>query len=251
MQVVVLRDVQSILQGVSMLEQAGTFRKEDLSWIWAYRQALTMLDRFDAEGLAQAKATAWKPDVWMRFLGVYGLKRGAHSALRDRCSLVFEAITPILRQSSNPTIDELNVQWADVTQKIGAFAKLKKDGSRSELRSMSSKILWFYFPSKMTMYDGYARKALQQISGKRIGPQNYLAEFINLFAEVRPTIETVSLLSDRAYPFPCRVLDQWLWLKGSGEEELRLRQLALSLSLAPIRKRECYSAGVLGKANGI
>jgi hypothetical protein len=231
-----------------MADQSGAYSREVLSWLWAYRQSLTMLDRFDAEGLTQAQATTWDPDVWMRFLGVYGLKRGSHSALRHRSSPIFEAITPILRRSPNPAIDELNVQWADITKRIGAFAKPRKDGSQSELRSMSSKILWFYFPTSMTMYDGYARKALQQICGKKIGPGNYLAEFTKLFAEVRLTIENISLLSDRAYPFPCRVLDQWLWLRGSGEEELRLRQLALSLSLSPLKHVKAVSTDALGLA---
>jgi hypothetical protein len=47
----------------------------------------------------------------------------------------------------------------------------------------SIKNLMFYFPEGMTVYDRNARKALSQISGIRIGPQNYLIEFRKLFAE--------------------------------------------------------------------
>jgi hypothetical protein len=71
----------------------------------------------------------------------------------------------------------------------------------------------------------------------RVSPENYLMEFRKLFAEKEETINSISSFSDRVYPFKLRVLDQWLWLKGSNDEEVRLAQLAFSLSLAPISKR--------------
>jgi hypothetical protein len=115
------------------------------------------------------------------------------------------------------------------------MAKNKTNSGNPKLYSMLSKLLWFYHPTQMTMYDRYAVDALGLVKNCKITPETFLAVFDDLFHEKLPSINTAAVFSDREYPYPRRVLDKWLWLKGSGKEEERLKRFRWSLQRSPIR----------------
>jgi hypothetical protein len=115
---------------------------------------------------------------------------------------------------------------------------------------MSSKLLWFYQPEFMTMYDEYARRGLAIVrrpggltaSSRGIRPQkNYLQYFEQLFEDKTPEIDRAAMFSDRTCPYPRRVLDQWLWLQGSKDKADYLRVFILPLDRASISPRDSDS----------
>ena len=179
---------------------------EQLAWIWAYRQALALMDRFDAEGLCQAEAgeSGWDLDAWSRFLKTYGLRRGRQAELGDKGSRVFMELVPIFKPpvSRSDAVRDLNKRWARGTTAIGRLvAKKKLDGSDPELWAMSSKILWFYQPQMMTMYDDYARKGLAYTCGIQIYPSNYLSEFAKLYKRNEQLIKSLDDFATARIPF--------------------------------------------------
>jgi hypothetical protein len=222
-----------------------------LEWVWAYRQALALLDRFDAEGLdcaASCKAD-WPETSWRRFLDTYGLKRGKHAELRHRGADIFRALVPIFRPPLRPTgtLRQLQERWQLGVDLIGRLCTRKnKNGGDPTLWSMASKLLWFYQPELMTMYDEYTRKGLAAARREGLAAPNrgaqpqkdYLQYFEQLFENKRPEIDTAAKFSDRTYPYRRRVLAQWLWLKGSGEKADCLAAFRLSLDKAPISSHD-------------
>lgn len=180
----------------------------------------------------------WEQGSWIRFLNTYGLKQGLHAGLRHRCGEVFNSLVPIFKPPlrAGHVAEQLTDRWATGVVNIGNLIHKKKaDGTSPQLWSMASKILWFYHPLEMTMFDRYAAKALSQRLGRKITPQCYLSRFEELYGIEEPMISATARFSDRIYPYSRRVLDQWLWLKGSGDEYLYIRQFKQSLMLAPIR----------------
>ena len=60
--------------------------------------------------------------------------------------------------------------------------KKTKQGDDHKLLSMPAKLLWFYHPNEMTMYDRYTAKGLEMELRCKVRPQNYLEKFNTLFA---------------------------------------------------------------------
>jgi|GEM_PF-2931308 len=234
-----------------------------LEWVWAYRQALALLDRFDAEGLdcAATCETDWPEKSWHRFLDTYGLKRGKNAKLRDRRADIFREVVPIIRPPlGNTALEELQQRWREAVDRIGRLCTRKnKNGGDPTLWSLVSKLLWFYQPDLMTMYDEHARKGLHDEYARQalaatyraIKPaKNYLRLFEQLLEKKRADIDRAAKFSDRKYPYPRRVLDQWLWLKGSGDKADRLRAFRLSLERASIFPRDLDSAPLFSWQEG-
>jgi hypothetical protein len=213
---------------------------DTLEWVWAYRQSLCLLDQFDAEGLdcAGAGETVWASTSWKRFLNTYGLKQGLHASLRDKPQEVFNALAPLFKTplDQNDIVDELTKRWLEGVSQIGKLAKTTKSGFPPKLTSISSKLLWFYHPVKMTMYDQYAAKGLESVIHRKVTPENFLCEFEKIFTEKEADIVKAGNSSDRIYPYPRRVLDQWLWFKGNNKAGGDLLHcFKLSLCRAPFR----------------
>ena len=138
---------------------------ELLEWVWAYRQALALLDRFDAEGLhcAATCETDWPERSWHRFLDTYGLKQGYKAEFRRRRADVFTLLVPIFRPQLEQagTSEQLQQRWQEGVYNIGRLCNRKKKNREDPtLWSMVSKLLWFYQPQQMTMYDESARRGL-------------------------------------------------------------------------------------------
>ncbi|MFI5022841.1 MAG: hypothetical protein ACHQRJ_14475 [Alphaproteobacteria bacterium] len=221
-----------------MARSTKTCNPEQLKWIWSYREQLKLLDKFDAEGIRCAK-NGWDNDSWARFLNTYGLNQGHQAEFRHKREKVLRAIDQVFKPElcKTGTVGELTNRWKKSVSKIGCLAKKKKkNGGNPELWSMASKLFWFYQPTEMTMYDSNAVKGLKAVSGCVITPQNFLEKFEELFKNKQTSISEAANFSDREYPYPRRVLDKWLWLKGSGKEAVYLHQFQWSLELAPIRR---------------
>lgn len=211
--------------------------KVEWDWVWAYREQLRLLDGFDSQGLRCAEFE-WDEDSWRSFRNEYALRQGHQAEFGIKREDVIQEVKPIFKVtlSQNSATNSLHDIWHEGVARIGRLAKKKrKDKSDPKLWSMTSKLLWFYHPIEMTMYDRYAAAALKAELGYRITPYNYLQAFEQLLKEKRPSIDAAATLSDRQYPYPRRVLDKWLWLSGSGQKEERLRRFSWSLERAPIR----------------
>ena len=224
-----------------------------LEWVWAYRQALTLLDQFDAEGLdCAATHETWPEGSWHRFLDIYKLKQRRQAQLRNRREEIFAKLVPIFKESLfketlGPTSasEQLQQKWQEGVERLGRLCTRKnKNGDDPTLWSMASKLLWFYHPKFMTMYDKYASEGLARQPGLSVSykvsklQENYLQSFEELLEKKRTEIDKAEQFSDRKYPYPRRVLDQWLWLQGSRDKAVFLNAFRSSVEKAPILPHE-------------
>lgn len=81
----------------------------------------------------------------------------------------------------------------------------------------------------MTMFDINVKKALQIYDHS-----DFLSEFNKRYEREKQKILDITKLSDRQYPYPRRIFDQWLWLQGSDKKQVILNRYRQSLRLAPI-----------------
>jgi hypothetical protein len=224
-----------------------------LEWVWAYRQALVFLDRFDAEWLNRAESCEiWPEESWHRFLNIYRLKRGkSHAELRNKRAEIFAKLIPIFKEPLGPTskLEQLQQRWQKAVEILGELCMWKtKSGRDPTLWSMTSKLLWFYHPEFMTMYDKNTSKGLAHQPGlsvpyKASKPQeNYLQRFEELFKKKSTAIDKAEQFSNRQYPYPRRVLDQWLWLQGNRDKEVLVNAFRSSVEKAPILPHESIGA---------
>jgi hypothetical protein len=218
------------------MSNASELNDDKLAWVWAYREQLALLDLFDGEGLYCAD-NGWNVDSWKLFLRTYGLMRGRHAALRDKSTTVLAVLTPLFNAAlpATNTTQELTRRWLAGTGEIGKLVARRKDGGNAELLSMASKLLWFYQPKEMTMFDKYAFGAIRKFHGfGQLKAQDFLIAFENVFARENAAITEAAQFSDRKYPYPRRVLDKRLWLQGSGKESEYLQRFRWSLERAPL-----------------
>ncbi len=95
---------------------------------------------------------------------------------------------------------------------------------------MSAKLLWFYKPEEMTLFDDYVFAAIRQQPGfGELTKPGYLFAFEKLFSETAVEITEAARFSDRKYPYPKRVLDKWLWLNGNEEKQEFMKRFDRSL----------------------
>ncbi|MGA7077086.1 MAG: hypothetical protein WBQ43_05145 [Terriglobales bacterium] len=219
-----------------MTSDASTITTEKREWVWAYREQVKLLDDFDAEGLHCAE-NDWGIASWKRFRRTYGLMQGKHATLGKKSEEVLAVVDPIFRPplTTSDKVEELTQRWDKGIEELGKFVPPRKDGSASELRSMASKLLWFYQPHDMTMFDDFAFRAIRGLPGlKKLKAGDYLVAFEKVFASTAAEIVGASHFSDRKYPYPRRVLDKWLWLNGNKEKPEYMRRFELSLARAPL-----------------
>jgi len=219
--------------------------KNQAAWVWAYREQLKFLDEFDARGL-QCAERGWSDPAWNGFLNVYSLGRGYHSKLRGSREAILNAVEPLFKKRlpRQDVTGALSKRWEEGVRIVRALPTLKtEDGQPPELWSFASKLLWFYHPDEMTMYDNNAKKGLHSIAGCPVTHRNFLQIFEEQFARQLPDINLAGTRCDRKYPYQRRVLDKWLWLKGNKDGEARLHNFQLSLKLAPITPFPVISDG--------
>ncbi len=220
--------------------EASKLTEAKLEWVWAYRVQLNLLDAFDAEGIQCAK-TQWNADSWSRFLSTYRLTRGAHSGLRKRHALIEKHVAGAFQNAVTgaDAAEALTDRWREAVTLIAKLLK-RWDGSSAELWSMTSKLLWFYQPRHMTMFDRFAFSAIRALPGaglEKLKREDFLLGFEKVFVEKKADIDEAARFSDRVYPYPRRVLDKWLWLRGSGNRGHYLEKFRLSLQAAPLPAR--------------
>jgi hypothetical protein len=214
---------------------------ELLAWIWAYRQTFRWFDEFDATAL-ETLPNEWPSEIVARFLRTYGLTRGsAHVDLATDLPKILKNLHPHFSAplDKNDILADLKKRW---TEGIETSSKYRDDDYK--LRSFTSKVLWFYQPQYMTMYDERAREGLRRwklsVSGRstyQISETNFLELFEKFFADHRSLIEQAAKFCDRPYPFERRVADQWLWLNGNPDRDAILGRFRSSLKRAPIKPR--------------
>jgi hypothetical protein len=217
--------------------------REKIAWIWAYQEALRLLDKFDAHGLESAKKQ-WSCKTWESFVTTYGLRRGKfHPVVLKESTKVWGKLSKIFRPqlSQDCAMYELNCRWEQSVQVVGKLLTKRRDGNPPELWSMTSKLLWFFQPSQMTMYDDFAKNALRRhFAGRTLRRSEFLSKFEEFYSSNNDSIVFAESISNRIYPYHRRVADIRLWLKGkpNNEEEATLEAFRMSLTHAPFSKRQ-------------
>lgn len=220
-----------------------------LPWVWAYREQLYLMDNNDAVWIDAAQ-NSWPDETLFNFLSSYGLIRGEAAKLfqknnklgrakfQQRCEPLFKPKLP----KSGKT-NELQNRWNRAFTKVGTLASQPNSGTLN-LRSATSKMLWFYQPKDMVMYDRYAREGLAQWARdhdpnikylNEVNGISYLACFDRYYDNhAKSQVFQAEQLFGRQYPYPRRVAEKRLWLKGSGNEDKLLAALKQGLKKARI-----------------
>jgi len=185
----------------------NTLPRSCIEWIWAYREQLKLLDSFDAEAIhGISQNNNWidpKSTQWNKFLTYYNLTRGYQRSLRGKSFDVFQNVQPILSTPLSchaSKINCLNTKWGDSVEAIGRLSKQTKNHVSPKYWSLTSKLMWFYYPNDMTMYDRDAAKGLAKIlksKYKKITHKKYLEKFEELFKDKQHCITQAAKFSDR------------------------------------------------------
>lgn len=191
---------------------------EFLEWIWSYRQVFKWFDEFDAAAL-KLNPAEWDGDTQLKFLTTYGLTRGvAHQSLQSNFTRIVDKLHALFgnRLDEGNALNDLNNRWSE------GINVVRDIQNGRDLKSFTSKLLWFYQPKHMTMFDEFARcglrkwKLSQTAKGAlNVNEKNFLELFDDFYLGSASWIEAAARYCDRSYPYPRRIADQWLWLNGS------------------------------------
>lgn len=222
--------------------------KDDvLPWVWAlHTQEVLWLDH-DARWVRQA-AGEWPDDQVHRFLSSYGLLRGVRGKLlsgdretgKDKAAGTGQIARNEFKRLAKEYASGMKVgnaahntaQWLGFDQAFYKFCAdegwLEADGNAIPninpnvggwfMPSATLKAMWFHAPDMAPLYDDYAMKGLRKIYGTRNanGPNDFLKPSYNLLAANEELIEKAKSIWGRSYPHTIRIVDKFLWLKGSG-----------------------------------
>lgn len=212
-----------------------------LRWIWAYSEQIHLFDRHDALWI-QCAELGWEgtdgEEEFSRFLTAYGLRRGGignylkkdehRKEIISICNGEFKA-----RLSGDHFVDAQD-RWNSVVEKL--MAKTKATPA-----SLALKTFWFYHPEKLPMYDNNVRNALSRILKKKgilkekIEPNNFLLHFATYLPTVEADVRKAEQYFNRKYLSIPRVVDKYLWLLGSNQEENILEKFRSALKKIPLK----------------
>ena len=197
----------------------------NLAWAWAvYEQECLWLNH-DAEALNEA-TKGWTDAVIKRALRTYGLLRGTGGALfagdkneTNRAELV--RLAKYFADQLRPGDGTGNVAiWKGFGAEL-AISLAPDNTSEWFLPSATSKFMWFHEPSIVPMYDRYAAAAAKDghmLQSHDIKP-DYFGRCYYLTRQNQNAITRAKETIGSSYPYDIRVLDKWLWLRGSGQQQ--------------------------------
>lgn len=198
------------LRGPSMkgIEPAG------LEWLWATASQLQLLDAHDAAWVEAVRQNAFTEQDRKEFLRNYRLLRGKSGKfLSKSIHAHWHEYDRICRKDLEFNSAAIFDRWNEL---VKLMASLRAE---QEAWSFASKLLWFYHPKTTTMFDKQARRALQWYrAGKgkvrTLSHSQYLDTYIDFYTLHLEHIAGAIRVLGRAYPYPTRVADKWLWLNG-------------------------------------
>lgn len=219
---------------------------DELPWFWAMQNQIYLFDKHDANWI-EAAGRGWSQvngqDDLYTFLKAYGLIRGPLASLfGNKFNSKRNVFLKICHENFSPPLDvknavkDLSGRWAAALQEVN---KCFGVGAVSA----TSKMLWFYHPEYMVMFDHNNKIGLSKWlvengcigHNKDLDHTNFLSMFSFYFDQIaNKNIEVVRYYFNRKYPYSRRVAEKRLWLAGSGTETETLASLKAGLELLPV-----------------
>ncbi|MGB3877366.1 MAG: hypothetical protein WA980_16070 [Shinella zoogloeoides] len=229
------------------MKKAEQLTDDELCWLWAYNEQLSMLDRYDARWIELSRSE-WSDKEIAKFLKTYGLIRGKtgkivfsetnkHNRI-DFYKVCRDIFRPMLEK--NVTLEDTDKIWKSATRAISG-----KFGNGINLFSAVSKLQWFHFPESWIMFDSQNRSALATWLTERehsrfkshLTVETFSADFQKFYEyEGKKGAAFASTFFARRYPYSLRVAEKYLWLRGCKETERHLivSSYRASLRIAPL-----------------
>lgn len=190
----------------------------------------------DQELLNAVRAGPFSAEIMEQFLKEYEVFRyplnvleGRDVRLRDIANIIDDKYSP--KEGRNAT-EELPVLWWGAVENVRSRLAGEFTGKQYHMRSMCMKLLWFYEPSKATMWDRHVVAGLniwQKLNLKTgITRPQQASEFLDAFgltfSECAEYIQQLLATVRKSetgmdYPYPRRVLDKALWFIGASASE--------------------------------
>ncbi|MCG8507596.1 MAG: hypothetical protein MI741_00060, partial [Rhodospirillales bacterium] len=232
----------------------------DLGWFWATQMQIHLLDSFDIVWIHAAKSNCWHTGMYRMFFAKYGLMRGKVGSYfsNGRNKKAPPAKKRIAIEESDCRFDEFKSSCLNELPNGSAGASLhdyakawrnvvekyKNEGKYGfEPWSAALKTFWFYRPDAIPMFDNFALAGLRKVlkecelepERSPVTNQNYLENFEVFWTMIgqKEARKAISL-SPRKYPYLMRVVDKYLWLRGSPDKTLILNCFRESLEHTPI-----------------
>lgn len=196
----------------------------DHAWHWAYKEQITLFYAHDAYWIKCAKrqwGSAGDSEEFRKLLSSYGLIRGKLAPYFAKTETRQKFIDACNQHFSHAKIglpwEELQNIWTSINENL-----LKKLPSKAA--SATLKLFWFYRPESLPMFDRYTKRGLESIMKQPISPENYLRLFGEFFNKIAsPEIDLVEMNMQEKYISRPRVADKYLWLIGSGNATVIMR----------------------------
>lgn len=207
-------------------------------FLWAVTEQLRILDNDDALLILAVQKGRPGVDAVKRFLENYGLWRWLGMRKNPARLKHFIDVAEKHFRPRPATLPRATGAWCDAVTKFAA-----RDSKQGNYYSAFLKIYWFYHPHVLTMYDTQVRRGLRVTEGELgiqtkdgpVRPENFLYRFDAIFKRLSPDIRDAVRAFNRIYPYERRVLDKYLWLRGTGNENRLIDAFKASLRLTPLR----------------
>ncbi len=235
---------------------------DELKWAWAVRMQESLWLAHDSYWVAQAKE-GW-PDNGMgngtyqhgkdaphAMLKTYGLLRGTHGKLlagkSEEGAGYRKAFLDLAKQKADELVldnQETNTKvWKEFGQKFRKCRKYPGEVDHWFMPSATLKAMWFFQPDKIPMYDQFANTGLGKKPAQKGNDSpcdTYLKRCNSVLKGNIAAITSAKAVWGSNYPYDIRIVDKYLWLKGSVQPEKILSRF----------QKAAQELTEFGKANG-
>lgn len=210
---------------------------EELMWQWAHDEQLRLFDKHDAYYLDELPKENCSDDIRCNFLKDYSLIRGQLAKVlfgkdetentkicrRKQFFKICDDNFKNLRSQGIGNLDKkLLLAWENCSKNVQETLKFNAP-------SATSKVLWFYCPKNWIMYDSHNNRALRKIvkleNTDVVCEKAQFIQRFEKFLENNSPPDSTSL--HRTYPYELRLVEKFLWFKGSQNKCKILRNYKL------------------------
>ncbi len=156
-----------------------------------------------------------------RMLASYGLLRGKRGTvfagkncaerIRNRDQFMQLAHSHAAELKADQVVNNTQV-WKSLGRELANRVGYNLANGNWFMPSATLKVMWFHRPSIIPMYDSYVCKAL------RVRESKFLNKFMLNYQNCVGHIEDAKRSIGSIYPYNIRIMDKFLWLKGSGSQ---------------------------------
>lgn len=182
--------------------------REQFGWIWAVFEAKRGWDSYDEYLVRRAQSHRLTAEELGDFAVLYNVSRtivrGSYQELAD---------------IANETLGRSVTSREDAAILYNGFLdSIENYGSNGRPWVFASKLLWLYQPEHWMMFDNLSQDALKQFFAygrKRMVERQFHQAVLEIFPD--SAVEAITELSRALrvdYPYPLRVIDKYLFLRG-------------------------------------